>query len=82
MLSPFYDATMKLSDEKRVSGSKAIPVLKMIDMSLQEKISTKITPMACQLGDIILQQLRQALHFAVHDHVNTAGFQVENNWIS
>jgi len=35
VLGPFHKATVELSEEKRVSGSKVIPLLKMIHHSLQ-----------------------------------------------
>ncbi|KAK0137855.1 Zinc finger BED domain-containing protein 1 [Merluccius polli] len=34
ILSPFHEATVELSEEKRVSGSKVIPLLKMIEKML------------------------------------------------
>lgn len=51
VLSPFNDATVELSEEKRVSGSKVIPLLKMLEQSLQEEMPSMATDMAAQLGE-------------------------------
>ncbi|KAM7405315.1 hypothetical protein PAMP_012587 [Pampus punctatissimus] len=36
VLAPFYEATLELSEEKRVSGSKLIPILTMLHHALEE----------------------------------------------
>ena len=36
LLAPFYQATVKLSEEKRVSGSKVIPMTKMLMLYLHD----------------------------------------------
>lgn len=37
VLSPFNDATVELSEEKRVSGSKVIPLLSMLHSTLEDE---------------------------------------------
>ncbi|KAM7371299.1 hypothetical protein PAMP_010781 [Pampus punctatissimus] len=37
VLAPFYEATLELSEEKRVSGSKVIPILTMLHHALEEE---------------------------------------------
>lgn len=51
VLSSFNDAASELSEEKRVSGSKVIPLLKMIDHSVQDDMLTLRTPKGLQLGE-------------------------------
>ena len=38
LLSPFNDATIELSEEKHVSGSKVVPLLKMLEQTLQDEL--------------------------------------------
>ncbi|KAM7405312.1 hypothetical protein PAMP_012584 [Pampus punctatissimus] len=37
VLAPFYEATLELSEEKRVSGSKLLPILTMLHHALEEE---------------------------------------------
>ena len=62
ILSPFNDATVELSEEKRVSASKVIPLLKMLNHALAEEMPNKTTLMAQQLADSLSSHLRDKLH--------------------
>ena len=62
ILSPFNDATVELSEEKRVSASKVIPLLKMLNHALAEEIQNKTTLMGQQLADSLSSHLRDELH--------------------
>ena len=62
ILSPFNDATVELSEEKRVSASKVIPLLKMLNHALAEEIPNKTTLMGQQLADSLTNLLRDKLH--------------------
>lgn len=57
VLSPFNDATVELSEEKQVSASKIISLLKMLNHALAEEMPTKTFMMAQQLADNMLRQL-------------------------
>lgn len=62
ILSPFHEATVELSEEKRVSGSKVIPLLKMIEKMLQEETMRSTNPLARELGEHLIKHLREKLH--------------------
>ncbi|XP_077399284.1 zinc finger BED domain-containing protein 4-like [Vanacampus margaritifer] len=49
VLAPFNHATVELSEEKRVSGSKVIPMLKMLHCSLQRNALNVTTDTAIRL---------------------------------
>ncbi|XP_029692271.1 uncharacterized protein [Takifugu rubripes] len=48
--SPFHAATIQLSHEKRVSGSKIIPLIKMLKHALSELMAQNSNKMAKDLG--------------------------------
>lgn len=48
-LAPFYEAAVELSEEQRVSGSKVIPVLKMLHLPLQPPVMNVSTLTETQL---------------------------------
>uniref|UniRef100_A0A674MKY1 BED-type domain-containing protein n=1 Tax=Takifugu rubripes TaxID=31033 RepID=A0A674MKY1_TAKRU len=50
ILSPFHAATIELSHEKRVSGSKIIPLIKMLKHALSELMAQNSNKMAKDLG--------------------------------
>ena len=50
MLSPFHAATVELLHEKRVSGSKIIPLIKMLNHAFAEVMAQNPKEMAKQLG--------------------------------
>ncbi len=50
VLSPFFMATVELSKEKRVSGSKVIPLIKMQRCTLHKMLPTITNNTAVQLG--------------------------------
>ena len=56
VLGPFNDATTELSQEKRVSGSKVIPLLTMLDHCLSEEMEK--TP---SIGSSLAEKLRMLL---------------------
>ncbi|XP_042073325.1 zinc finger BED domain-containing protein 4-like [Haplochromis burtoni] len=56
VLAPFNDATTELSQEKRVSGSKVIPLLTMLDHCLNEQM---VEPPS--IGSSLAQKLRMLL---------------------
>ncbi|XP_042624981.1 E3 SUMO-protein ligase ZBED1-like isoform X2 [Cyprinus carpio] len=62
LLSGFNDATAELSEEKRVSGSKVLPLLKMLDENLQEEMTDVASPVARQMGEHLKRQLREKLN--------------------
>lgn len=49
VLAPFHQATVELSEQKRVSGSNVIPLLKILYLALQRKASNVVTWTAKQL---------------------------------
>ena len=63
MLSPFNEATLELSVEKKVSASKVIPMMKMLDFAIGEQIPRKQTTIAKQLAEHLFRQLREKLKF-------------------
>ncbi|XP_076866846.1 E3 SUMO-protein ligase ZBED1-like isoform X1 [Brachyhypopomus gauderio] len=46
ILSPFHEATIELSEEKKVSGSKVVPSLKMVEKMLQEVAAKATVPIS------------------------------------
>ncbi|XP_051244075.1 zinc finger BED domain-containing protein 4-like [Dicentrarchus labrax] len=50
LLGPFYQATVELSEEKRVSGSKVIPMIKMLMLYLYDTVGNISHNTAKQLG--------------------------------
>lgn len=58
VLSPFNGATVELSKEKRVSGSKIIPFLKMV----QEEAKQATIPLARELSEHLFRILTEKLH--------------------
>lgn len=64
VLGPFNEATIELSEEKRVSASKIIPLLKMISLTLGEQLGSKNTDMAKHLTKTMQLKLMESLcHF-------------------
>ena len=62
LLSALNDATIELSEEKNVSGSKVVPLLKMLEKMLQEEMAKTAVAVAKEMGEHILRQLRERLH--------------------
>ena len=62
ILSPFHKAIVELSEEKRVSGLKLIPLLKIIEKILQEEARRSTNPLARELGEHLIKPLREKLH--------------------
>lgn len=56
VLRPFIDATTELSQETRVSGSKVIPLLTMMDYCLSEEIEK-----TASIGSSLAEKLRMLL---------------------
>lgn len=61
VLSPFEQATRELSEEKRVSGSKVIPLMTMIHIELQNQASTLTKPAAQELAQNLKQRLMESI---------------------
>lgn len=59
LLGPFYQATVELSEEKRVSGSKVIPLMKML--TVQCEASNLKTDPAKLLADNLICRLGEHL---------------------
>ncbi|XDV31713.1 hypothetical protein PO909_002676 [Leuciscus waleckii] len=59
VLAPFHLATVELSEEKRVSGSKVIPLLKMIHHSLQVEQLRLTMPITKELTENLIRRLRE-----------------------
>ncbi|XP_061905499.1 E3 SUMO-protein ligase ZBED1-like [Entelurus aequoreus] len=51
VLAPFHQATVELSEERRVSGSKVIPMMKMLYLALEHSASTLQTQAAKHLHE-------------------------------
>ncbi|KAJ4936575.1 hypothetical protein JOQ06_001164 [Pogonophryne albipinna] len=62
LLSGFNDATIELSEEKNVSGSKVVPLLKMLEQMLHEEMAKTAIAVAKEMGEHLLRQLRERLH--------------------
>ncbi|KAK0142602.1 hypothetical protein N1851_019465 [Merluccius polli] len=61
VLGPFNEATVELSEEKRVSASKILPLLKMVSLALAEQLGSKTTEMAKHLTKTIQLKLMESL---------------------
>ncbi|XP_077412229.1 E3 SUMO-protein ligase ZBED1-like isoform X2 [Vanacampus margaritifer] len=62
VLEPFNYATIELSEEKKVSGSKVIPLLSMLHHSLEEEeIRLLQTPESTSMVEFLQRQLREKL---------------------
>ncbi|XP_038132927.1 uncharacterized protein LOC119777994 [Cyprinodon tularosa] len=61
LLNPFYYATVELSAEETVSASKVIPLLKVLEQSLQEEMAKPAPPVSLEVGDHLIRQLRDRL---------------------
>ncbi|KAK7912837.1 hypothetical protein WMY93_013048 [Mugilogobius chulae] len=61
VLGPFDIATLELSQEKRVCGSKVIPILKMLHYSLHNSFQKLNTIPAKHLCDQLLKRLVEAI---------------------
>ncbi|XP_022535823.2 zinc finger BED domain-containing protein 4-like [Astyanax mexicanus] len=61
VLAPFNQVTVELSEEKRVSGSKVIPMLKMLHHSLQRNVSNVTTEIAINLVENLKRRLLETL---------------------
>ncbi|CAG6011512.1 unnamed protein product, partial [Menidia menidia] len=61
VLSPFNDATVELSEEKRVSESKVIPLLSMLHHALEEEMRTLQTPERKIMAESLKRQLQEKL---------------------
>ncbi|XP_029301006.1 zinc finger BED domain-containing protein 4-like [Cottoperca gobio] len=59
VLSSFNDATVELSEEKRVSGSKVIPLLSMLHHALEEEMGLVQTPENTAMAESLKRQLRE-----------------------
>nr|XP_055075686.1 E3 SUMO-protein ligase ZBED1-like isoform X2 [Misgurnus anguillicaudatus] len=57
VLAPFQVATVELSEEKRVSGSKVIPMMKMLRYTINETLKTISNDTAMQLGQNLSRRL-------------------------
>lgn len=63
ILSPFNDATTELSEEKRVSGSKVIPLLTMLHHALhEEEMGVVLTPESSTVVENLRRQLKEKLY--------------------
>ena len=58
ILGPFNHATVELSEEKRVSSSKVIPILRMLQHKVSSKCANMGNPTALLLGQNLLQQMK------------------------
>ncbi|KAJ8264575.1 hypothetical protein GJAV_G00150870 [Gymnothorax javanicus] len=83
VLSPFSDATVELSEEKKVSGSKVIPLLTMLHHALEEEdLGFLPTPESRHLVDTEKATEGQALHLPFQEYNitgNTTGPQIQKN---
>ena len=61
VLGPFNEATIELSEEKRVSASKILPLLKMVSLTLCEQRGSILTDMAQHLTKSIQLKLMECL---------------------
>ncbi|MGL5596557.1 MAG: hypothetical protein ACRDDA_00215, partial [Aeromonas sp.] len=65
ILGPFHQATVEMSEEKRVSGSKVIPMIKMLKTSIREMSTQMTSDMGSRLAANLLKQLNE--RFATHE---------------
>lgn len=61
VLVPFDQATRELSEEKRVSGSKVIPLMRMIHTELQRQATTVTKTAAQQLAENLRKRLTDSI---------------------
>ncbi|KAJ8352141.1 hypothetical protein SKAU_G00236170 [Synaphobranchus kaupii] len=61
VLSPFQQATVELSEEKRVSGSKVIPLMNMLQRAVDSEGTNMTTSMAGKLAENLVRRLRDTL---------------------
>ncbi|XP_076137405.1 E3 SUMO-protein ligase ZBED1-like [Alosa pseudoharengus] len=59
LLAPFHQATVELSAEKRVSASKVIPLMKMLNHTIVRKSEGLTSNMARQLADNLVRRVRE-----------------------
>lgn len=59
--APSNDTTVKLSEEKMVSGSKVISLLSMLDHWMEEEVRNATAPVSISIANHIRQQLRHRL---------------------
>lgn len=81
VLAPFHQATVELLEQKRVSGSKVIPLLKMVHLALQRKASNAVTWTAKKFIEN-LQRVTDILCNLHDDLCKAAGSQVQVSWFS
>ncbi|KAM8880316.1 E3 SUMO-protein ligase ZBED1-like [Spinachia spinachia] len=62
LLSPFHDATVQLSAEQNVSASKVVPLVKMLEQTLQEEMTKPAAAAALEMGDQLIRHLREKLY--------------------
>lgn len=53
VLAPFHEATVELSEERQVSGSKVIPIMKMLCLALERNASPLHTQAAIHLHEYL-----------------------------
>ncbi|XP_077407367.1 zinc finger BED domain-containing protein 4-like isoform X2 [Vanacampus margaritifer] len=61
VLSPFNDATVELSEERRVSGSKVIPLLAMLHHTLEDDMGAIQMERSKAMAECLKKQLRDKL---------------------
>ncbi|KAJ8375053.1 hypothetical protein SKAU_G00056330 [Synaphobranchus kaupii] len=61
VLSPFQQATVELSEEKRVSGSKVIPLMNMLQRAVDSEGTNMTAVMAGKLAENLVRRLRDTL---------------------
>ncbi|CAM4530187.1 unnamed protein product [Leuciscus chuanchicus] len=59
VLGPFRQATVELSGEKRVSASKVIPLMKMLNHAVTSKLEGLNSNLTKQLGDSLVRRVRE-----------------------
>ncbi|XP_077436178.1 zinc finger BED domain-containing protein 4-like [Vanacampus margaritifer] len=62
VLSPFNDATVELSEERRVSGSKVIPLLAMLHHTLEDDMGAIQIEQSKAMAECLKKQLRDKLY--------------------
>ncbi|KAI4799690.1 hypothetical protein KUCAC02_016755, partial [Chaenocephalus aceratus] len=69
LLSGFNEATIELSEEKHVSGSKVEPLLKMLEQMLQEEMAKDCSSSGQRNGRTPLKAARrEAPHTPLYEH--------------
>ncbi|KAJ8353660.1 hypothetical protein SKAU_G00212270 [Synaphobranchus kaupii] len=61
MLSPFHQATVELSEEKGVYGSKGIPLMNMLQCAVDSEGTNMSNVMAGKLAENLVRRLRDTL---------------------